>query len=78
MRLYLVQSRDSGDFLVPEDGYVGWTKSLRQALICGLVDEVMAHQLAQDHADDADIIFVYSDECNLFPRANTYRGTYGV
>src|SRR5690606_42116483 len=31
MRLYLVQSLDSGGFLVPDDGYVGWTRSLRHA-----------------------------------------------
>lgn len=62
MRLYLVQSRDSGAFLVPEDGYVGWTASLRHALSCGLVDEEMAYQLVQDHADCADVVFVRSDE----------------
>ena len=62
MRLYLVQSRDSGEFLVPSDGYVGWCQSLRLALSCALVDEETAFQLAHDHADDADVVFVRSDE----------------
>lgn len=62
MRLYLVQSRDSGAFLVPEDGFVGWTYSLRHALSIGLVSQETAHQLAVDHADDADVVYVRSDE----------------
>lgn len=62
MRLYLVQSLDSGRFLVPEDGYVGWTASLRHALSCGLVDMEMAQQLIQDHADCAEAVYVRGDE----------------
>lgn len=62
MRLYLVQSLDSFSFLVPDDGYVGWTGSLRHALSCGLVDEETAQQLIQDHADFAEAVFIRSEE----------------
>ncbi len=60
--LYLVQSLDSGRFLVPDDGYVGWTRSLRHALSCGLVDLEMAQSLIQDHGDCAEAVFVRTDD----------------
>jgi len=62
MRLYLVQSLDSGHFLVPDGGYVGWTASLRHALSCGLVDIETARQLIFDHADCAEAVFVRTDD----------------
>lgn len=62
MRLYLIQSRETGHFLVPHCGYVGWTSSLRHALDCGLVDHETASELAGEHADDAELVFVKNDE----------------
>ncbi|MGC4062235.1 MAG: hypothetical protein QM749_15870 [Aquabacterium sp.] len=62
MRLYLIQSRETGQFLVPHCGYVGWTQSLRHALDCGLVDHETASELVVEHADDAELVFVMSDE----------------
>lgn len=55
--LCLVQSAMTGRFLVPMDGAVGWTQSLRQALKFGLLEESEAHELAREEADeDADVI----------------------
>lgn len=58
MRLYLVQSRETGQFLIPSEGYVGWTQSLRQALDLGLIDYETACELRDDHTDHADVIFL--------------------
>ncbi len=62
MRLFLVQSRDSGAFLVPDDGYVTWTQSLSHAISRGLCSEELARDLVFGHADDADIVFVRCQE----------------
>ena len=49
---------------MPEDGFVGWTRSLRHALSCGLVDIETAHQLIADHADFAEPVFVREVGCD--------------
>jgi hypothetical protein len=61
MRLFLIQSKETGHFLVPADGYVGWSQSLRCALERGLVDEEAGIELLQEHADDAELVFVRFD-----------------
>jgi hypothetical protein len=57
-RLYVIQSRETGHFLVPSNGFVGWTQSLREAFKRGLVDLSSAIELRDEHTDDADVIFV--------------------
>lgn len=58
MRLYIVQSTETGCFLVPDDGFVSWTLSLRRALETALVDYETACELCRDHADHAEVVFV--------------------
>lgn len=58
MRLYLIQSRETGNFLIPVDGYIGWTRSLRIALEKGLVDHEMATDLIYSDTDNAEIVFI--------------------
>lgn len=66
MRLFLIQSKETGHFLVPSDGYVGWSQSLRCALEHGLVDEEAGIELLHEHADDAELVFIRVDPDSQF------------
>ena len=63
-RVYLVQSGETGEWLIPFDGYLDWTPDLELAMRIGRCDREEAQYLLAEVGDwDTKIVFVGDGGC---------------